>query len=200
MIHLEILEQKWSYLFYLLDINKDGVLEEDDFMIVLDRLISNGDRRLGNNESRFLRSQVTRMFDTLYLECHLRGEKKIELSDWVKMLARNHKSRNSKFLRSFMYASLRYIFDYFDRNKDGVIDFQEFKNLFSVYGIDEGQVYLSFRRVDTNGDGLLSRSELKKALNTFFFKNEPSDLNYLFGEFHQPNHSYLHRLVSSLQV
>ena len=63
---------------------------------------------------------------------------------------------------------LKYAFDYFDRDKNGEISFNEVKQLF--YQSDnnkhnseiQNQLLTNFKEIDINGDGVLSFNEFVK--------------------------------------
>ncbi len=57
-----------------------------------------------------------------------------------------------------------------DRNADGVIDAAEFGSwLGAVGGLDASSAAEAFRRIDTDGDGVLSEQELLAAIRDFHF-------------------------------
>jgi len=190
MIFFELLEKKWAYFFYLIDLNKDGVLKQSDFLSIVDRLEANEQAAISVPQSRWLRLQAKKLFDTLVFECNGRGNDQISLGQWLNLLKQHRRTGNSKFIRIFCLGCVRYIFNLFDLNGDGYIDFEEFQEIYRIYGISEGQIFLAFNRLDENEDGKLSRKEIDAGLEVFFTKESPDNFNYIFGEFHQPTPAY----------
>ena len=57
-------------------------------------------------------------------------------------------------------------FEMFDRNKDGKIDFNEFKETWNYIGLkaDDDELRRIFDQFDTNKDGLISDAEFIEAI------------------------------------
>ena len=188
MIFFELLEKKWAYFFYLIDVNKDGILKPEDFEKVVERLEENS--RLTAIHVNYLRLQANKLFDTLGYECNIRGRREVTLGQWLSLLNKTRRNKNSRFVRMFRFGCVKFIFNLFDINQDGYIDYEEFREIYRIYGIGEQQIMLAFSRLDANHDGVLSKYEFDRGLDAFFTDENPNDLNYIFGEFHEPTPGY----------
>eukprot|EP01087_Luapelamoeba_hula_P014023 TRINITY_DN4046_c2_g1_i1.p1 TRINITY_DN4046_c2_g1~~TRINITY_DN4046_c2_g1_i1.p1 ORF type:complete len:189 (-),score=62.17 TRINITY_DN4046_c2_g1_i1:131-697(-) len=62
------------------------------------------------------------------------------------------------------------IFNVFDENKDGAIDFPEFVNALSVMtrGYPDEKLEFSFKMYDTSGKGYITKEEMTKIMDSFY--------------------------------
>ncbi len=197
MVHLSILEKKWSYFFSLMDVNDDGILEPKDFDHIIERLKESDRITITKRQENYYRLTSRKLFDGLLRESSVRGERKLTLGQWLHMMHVNvEKQKSSTFIRSLKVNLCRYLFEIFDEDKNGYIDYDEFKEIFRIYGIDEKHSYVAFIRLDLNQDNLLSRYEIYQALDTFFYSNSTDDRNYVFGMFNSVMPSYISNILS----
>ncbi|HEY0603260.1 MAG TPA: hypothetical protein VGD58_10135 [Herpetosiphonaceae bacterium] len=60
---------------------------------------------------------------------------------------------------------------------------QRFKGMYRAYGLDEAVGEEAFRRMDTNGNGVLDRSEMYQRAMEFFGSDPDAPGNWLFGSY-----------------
>lgn len=74
------------------------------------------------------------------------------------------------------------IFNVVDVDESGNLDKEEWANLFRVYNIPVIYVEETFNRIDTDGDGVLSKNEVVAMLQDFLYSNDPNNPgNFMFG-------------------
>ncbi|WP_407652784.1 EF-hand domain-containing protein [Amycolatopsis cynarae] len=61
------------------------------------------------------------------------------------------------------------IFDIVDGDGDNTISKSEFKQLLDVWGVSAPDAMATFMRLDTDGDGVISRHEYIRAIREFFY-------------------------------
>jgi hypothetical protein len=71
----------------------------------------------------------------------------------------------------------------FDQNDDKYITKAEYKDMFRVYGIDMKYLDMGFNKLDFNGDGQISKTELVQGFSDFFLSSDPdAPGNWIFGD------------------
>ena len=75
----------------------------------------------------------------------------------MELMGRSVKAKTKLyFIKWICIGVVDFLFKLFDSNGDGRIDFEEFKTIYHVYGIDDKQIMYAFKQLDTNSDGVLS--------------------------------------------
>jgi len=76
---------------------------------------------------------------------------------------------NTFGVKKFSKSQADTIFHCLDANGNGQIDYLEFQSLFAAQALfqDEKSLLNEFRRIDTNGDGLIDPSEIKQHLSKY---------------------------------
>ncbi len=196
-MRIEDTVKKWVFFFRLLDANRDGVLEPKDIKLIVDRLLTTKPGLFNDTESAYLKFITLKSFDRLLLESGSRKDRKITLLDWVRMIKKsNSEGKRSYFIRWFSASAVRFLFDLCDHNKDGYIDFDEFETLYTILGMNRGNIIFAFKELDQNRDGRLSKLELYEAINGYFSISDQSNRNYVFGQFKTLSDEYITKLVT----
>ena len=78
-------------------------------------------------------------------------------------------------------AVLVTFFDVIDSNHDGYIQSKEFEVWFRIIGVDVSKAEESFKMIDTNGDGVLSREEFVAAGLEFVTSKEDTPSKLFYG-------------------
>lgn len=194
---LEDSVKKWIFFFYVLDANRDGVLEPADIDQIVDRLLNSKPGLFNKSESRYLKIMTLKSFDRLLMEAGSGKERKISLIEWVRLIRRTNRSdKKSYFIRWFSASAVRFLFDLCDHNKDGFIDFDEFESIYRILGLDRGNIIFAFKAMDENRDGRLSKMEMYDAISGFFYDRNDSDANYVFGQFKAISDDYVSKLLT----
>ncbi|MEO9484540.1 MAG: EF-hand domain-containing protein [Ekhidna sp.] len=198
-MQLEDTIKKWIFFFYVLDANRDGVLEPCDIDQIIDRLIRARPGLFSEVESRYLRYVTQKSFDRLLIEASNGKERKISILEWVRIIKKNNETdKESYFIRWFSVSAVRFLFDLFDHNKDGFIDFDEFESLYQILGLNRGNIIFAFKQLDVNKDGVLSKAEMHDAINDFFSSSNAAINNYAFGQYKEISHEYINKLITVL--
>jgi len=196
-VQLEDTVKKWVFFFYVLDANRDGVLEPMDIVQIIERLIETKPGLFSESEAKYLKVVTMKSFDRLLMEAGSGKERKISLLEWVRFVRNsNNSKKKSYFIRWFSASAVRFLFDLCDHNKDGYIDFDEFETLYQILGLNRGNIIFAFKELDQNRDGKLSKLELYEAINGFFFARNETSHNYIFGQFKSVSDQYITKLLT----
>jgi Ca2+-binding EF-hand superfamily protein len=175
--------QKLFHLFSLLDINRNGYLQLNDFEEISERLAAKAKVELGKDEHRVIVQRCVRLFYKLTADIPNITREHIHYVDWEKFFEVNIlRSNDKEVLDKYVDLFFDFIFKTFDENNDGYISKKEYNDIFEVYGLDTGYIDKSFDSLDIFRDGRLSRYELKNAIETFLISDDHSDrANLIFG-------------------
>ncbi len=198
-VQLTDIIKKWIFFFYVLDANKDGVLESRDIDEIIERLVNARPGLFNKAEAKYLRYITLKNFDRLLMEATTGKERKISILEWVRIVKKNNEmGKESHFIRWFSVSAVRFLFDLFDHNKDGFIDFDEFESLYQILGLKRANIIFAFKQLDVNKDGRLSKGELHDAINDFFSSSRATIDNYVFGEYKTLDDDYINKLFTVL--
>lgn len=176
--------QKLTYLFNLLDINNNGILQLNDFAELAESVRDMLKYEEGKREHQEIVRKSVKLFHKLLRDIPYSENQSIALQDWLTFF--DEEVVNAKDLDvvdEYVDLFLIFIFGLFDENKDGYISINEYQEIFNLFGIDKAFSKEAFMRIDRNGDDRLSKYELAPAMETFFTSNSDEDIgNWIFGD------------------
>lgn len=167
-----------THFFNVLDSNGNGVLEQDDFELVGDRLsdlIGHGP----NSRARLLlRLKSQSLFVQVLTDLH-KDEAQLSCDEWIHFFQTVVLAKPNDYINQ----SATYLFSLFDQDGDGHIDESEYLDMFKAYGLYVSVAKKGFDKLDINGDGKISGGELVKAFEDFFLSDdEEAAGNWIFGD------------------
>lgn len=178
----EFQKEKISHYFrVVLDQDRNGVLEENDFREIGESLCLLWVYKPGTEEYEKVISrsvQSWRMFKKYFEKQGGQANEEQFLRFYDAML----KPGNDKFYRSWVKHMISSIFDSFDVNEDGVMSVDEYSDMFMCYHIPIKHSAKAFVKLDRDGDNFITKEELMVAVDEFFKSDdENSPGNWLFG-------------------
>lgn len=188
--------RKWIFFFYLMDTNKDGILEASDIEEIVSRVITIRKGYFSKGEQKHLRYQTLKSFDRLLIEATKGKTRHITLLEWVRIIKRYNEDEERKpyFIRWFSASAMKFLFDLCDHNKDGEIDFDEFGTLYKIMGLNRKETLYAFKYLDVNRDCVLSKMEMYNAIKEFFSASNATINNYVFGQYESISEDYYRKL------
>ena len=181
-IFSEIQKRKVHHLFNVLDIDRNGKLQPDDFMNVGRKIIVQLDLDKESRSARLILLKAHRLFVQLLIDLD-NPDMELTLWDWVEFFRSQIESSNSRTLDYYIYRTSRYIFDLFDVNKDKMISREEYSHMLTVYNIPQNTAKVGFEEMDTDDDNFISSDEMISGLKNFFKSNEAEAKgNMIFGD------------------
>ncbi len=198
-MRLEDKIKKWMFFFYVLDVNRDGVLEPSDIDEIIDRLITAKPELFSKSQANHLRYIALKNFDRLLIEATKGKKRRINIREWINIIKKNNEAgKESYFIRWFSLAVVRFLFDLFDYNHDGFIDFDEFESLYQILGLNRANTIFAFKQLDVNKDGVLSKVEIYEAITHYFSASNATINSYVFGQFRTLSQDYFNKLIAVL--
>ncbi|XP_046739856.1 sarcoplasmic calcium-binding protein isoform X1 [Diprion similis] len=157
--------RKMRTLHSHLDVNKDGVISYDDFMLLGERFADLG--HLGPDAKKEFQKVLGEMWEEQWGEISPYNLVGVE-----KYLDEMHHVLNDKSLKCKCHNFLPYLFKAVDKDKSGEISVEEFKLFFQCLGLTSEDAAVSFSYIDTNEDGKLSRKEFVRLGRDFFLTED----------------------------
>ncbi|MGL1887634.1 MAG: hypothetical protein OCD76_14050 [Reichenbachiella sp.] len=177
----DLKRRKFTHIFRILDFNHDGLIEETDFLEMMeniaifrcieypskiDTLISKRGREIWKAFSDFSQTQK---------------KKKTNLKNWLSYLE-NLNNIDDTIMSIGIRSAVNDIFFIFDKDDDSLLSKQEYLCLFVSLKVVIKDAHICFENLDFNKDGQISKSELILAIYQFINSDDPDDHgNYIFG-------------------
>lgn len=170
--------KKIKTLYERFDMDKNGLIEEDDFDTWSEKLIAIGN--LDKNQSQDLITKMKAIWTNYFLPADVDNDGSVTVDELIIYM---RSALNDESKRKTISDTLPVIFDAIDANRDGGIETHEFKNYFLSFGLnDDDFTLMVFKNIDVDGDGDLSKDEFTQFGTQFFLCNDESHVSkYFFG-------------------
>lgn len=173
--------KKLTRYFQVYDIDDDGRIAVADFERIIENVrVLHGDPR-GTGAFSALRDSYMSFWDKIK-DSDGDGDGGVDLDEWLAywQLALEDDAR----YEAEVDAITQRILHVFDLDDDDQIGPREFADFYGVFGLAVSLSETVFASLDSNGDGVLTRSELH-ALGRDFFGGDDIEAtgNYLFGPY-----------------
>ncbi|MEZ7006297.1 EF-hand domain-containing protein [Streptomyces sp. AD55] len=162
-------QARLSKRFEKWDSDGNGVLEPSDFVAEAARIATALGQSPDSPQGVALRNAFQSMFENLAERVGVSPQGPLSQEQFLGAAGELFQGGDAAFNR-VLGPVANGIVGLCDRNADGVIDAAEFGSwLGAVGGLDESSAAEAFRRIDTDGDGVLSEQELLAAIRDFHF-------------------------------
>lgn len=156
-----------------LDTNHDGWVSYSEYMGINDR----GSKLLPQERREQLAEFVKVTWES-FMDPKAEGEgieKKVHIDKIYKT------NRTTPEMKEAIRRVLEILFSAVDKNADGYISLQEFQDFFVIFGIDPSFAPESFKKLDSNQDGLISHEEFMLGGMQFFTTDDDNPGKFFFG-------------------
>ncbi|XP_060811606.1 sarcoplasmic calcium-binding protein [Bombus pascuorum] len=160
-------KRKMRTLHNHLDVNKDGVIGHDDFMLLAERFSDLG----------YLTPESKIEFKKLMNEAWEEQWGEISPYNLIcidKYLEQMQHVLNDSSLKRKCHYFLPFLFKAVDKNRNGEISVQEFQLFFQCLGLTHDDAVISFSHIDINDDGKISFEEFITLGREFFLTEDPT--------------------------
>ena len=174
---------KLIYFFHLLDLNRNGLLQFNDFSEMVEQVRL----KIGLEERSMAHKRIadkgTRLFHQLLSDISPAEHQSISEEEWISYFEKRLGGKFSEMaVTTYKELIYQYIFDFFDHNRDGFITKNELKSLFEIFGADLEYLDKSFAKLDKNEDQKISRYEILAAIEDFLISDDKEAAgNWIFG-------------------
>jgi len=175
--------KKQTHFFKILDFDRSGTIEEDDFEAIGDNLSIVRGFDLDTEEYETVMKMTTGIWGNLVP--FVSGSQG-NLQQWLQfmsvLLDSTNESKYDRYVRQFVST----LFKLFDINDDGYISQTEYIDLFIGLRIEVRFAPKAFKHLDTNNDGKLSHDEIIRSTDEFMKSDNPkAPGNWLFGDWEE---------------
>ena len=178
-----IQKQKQHYIFNLLDFDKNGFIEQDDFIGIAENLCVVRGEELDTNESRHVLEQCRKLWESLEFYIDSNRDDKCTIEEWFTFVDEQLVNAGTQWRDAYINSVVGSLFDLYDTNQDGHISMDEYLDIFLSFRLDAGQVAKSFQLLDQNHDKIVTKEELVRAVGEFLLSNDPESAgNWIFGD------------------
>lgn len=178
----DLQRQKQVYIFNLLDYNKNGYIELEDFIDIAENLCDVRDDELDTEEGKQVMEQCRTLWDKLEQYIDENHDDKCELDEWLKFIEEELIKNTHDWYKDSVNSLVGLLFDIYDTNGDGHIEVDEYLDIFLSFRLQAGQVSKSFQLLDLNGDKEISKQELINAVSEFLLSDDiDAPGNWIFG-------------------
>ncbi|WP_421763482.1 EF-hand domain-containing protein [Ekhidna sp.] len=177
----ETQKRKVHHLFNVLDIDRNGQLQPNDFVNVGKKIVTQLKLSEDSRSARLILLKSHRLFVQLLTDLD-NPELSLTLWDWVAFFRDQIESDQEGILDHYIQRTSRHIFDLFDMNKDKLISREEYANMLTIYNIPQDAAIQGFEELDENQDNFISADEMVVGLGNFFrSSDENAKGNLIFG-------------------
>lgn len=178
----ETQKRKVHHLFNVLDIDRNGQLQPNDFVNVGKKIVAQLKLNEKSRNARLILLKSHRLFVQLLTDLH-NPELSLTLWDWIAFFRDQIESGDDATLQHYIHRTSRHIFDLFDMNRDKMISREEYANMLTIYNIPQNMAYQSFEELDSNHDNYISSDEMVSGLSNFFLSTDKEAKgNLIFGD------------------
>lgn len=174
--------KKFSYLFNILDVNKDGYLELSDFSDFSENIRAMIGLEPESDEHKRIAKNAVKFYYKLVEDVKPKEFQHVSNEEWCLFFYKIYRLNNDDVLDEYCDMMFKFMLDFFDSDRDGYISKSEYVDLHVIFGIDRSLLDESFTALDISGDERISRYELRGALEEFLLSDNPKDPgNWVFG-------------------
>lgn len=174
----DLQNRKYQKVFSNFDANSDGQIDQTDVDMIIQTWCRQFDVEPSSPEWRQITSIANRMWQDLLGGTDPDGNKVVTEEEWIQS------AQQADFIDKVCIPFGLAAFDLGDRDGDGKLSFEEMAKGTSAGGISAEETRDAFNRLDTDGDGYITKEEYSNALEDFYKSTDPdAPGNYLAGPF-----------------
>lgn len=164
--------QKILHLFEILDHDKSGMIELQDFYKMSRDLAKSRGWLASSSDSKLLQVSLVGLGETLIQQVDLNNDRKISRVEWLEWFEQPR----------IDYDFANFFLEILDIDRDGQITLDELKSFYQAYGINIQAIEGVFDNLEPDQDGALSRENVKTIFSQFLYSDDlQAPGNWIFG-------------------
>lgn len=181
----ELQKQKLIHMFELLDVDGNGVLEYDDFRMVVDTMAEERGWEQTNRRYLALVASNKRLWKMFSRDIDIDSSGSITLMEWLAFhikaflqdpLKEGFEPKFSAALR----ATATFFCDMLDSDGDGKVCIDDYIDFCAAYNVNEVKARYSFALFDRDGSGDITTQEVEEMVKEFYLSDDPAAPGNLF--------------------
>jgi Ca2+-binding EF-hand superfamily protein len=175
-------KKKLSRLFAVLDADHNNQLERSDYVAVVSNLSRIHGWTPGSPEYLKAEGLYLTIWDGLKALADQDGDGKVTVQEFLEFHALMLST--PEMYQEITVGTVDLLFEAFDRDRDGNLSRDDFRDFFDAYGIRDKAADEAFQKLDTSGDGQISKEEAVQRVQEYYFSDDPAAPgNWLFGRY-----------------
>ncbi len=181
----DLQKKKFTHGFNMYDVTGDGLMGSDDFARFADSFAEIRGWETDSENYQRLDSVARVWWEQIEQFADSDGDGFVTLDEWIKYQEVSVDQIKQQGGRLDMIDQFCYmLFDLIDNDGDGEISVAEHAEFQKAWGFKEKDEEAVFKRLDLDGDGIMSREEALTLLYEFYLSSEiESPGNFFFGKF-----------------
>lgn len=172
-------------MFELLDVDGNGLLEYDDFRMVVDTMAE--ERGLDKSSRRYmgLVASNKRLWKMFSRHLDVDSDGSISLAEWLAFHIKAFiddplKNGVQPEFSSALNSTAKFFVELLDSDGDGVVSVKDYILFCGAYNVGENEARIGFDLFDRDNNGSLSQDEVVKMVKEFYLSDDPEALGNLF--------------------
>jgi juvenile hormone diol kinase len=167
-------------LFKMYDADRNGYIEMRDFERLLDSVTSVRNWKPGSEGYDSLKKRLTARYEHMQQFADTNRDGRISQAEWLAYI--DSVINDPKAYEAELGGVAGFVFGLFDRDNDGKLTLDEYKQWFRAHGLNEQDASRMFDRLNLSHDGHISKDQFSKLIDEFFMGQNPdAPGNYVFG-------------------
>ena len=172
-------KRKVAMAFYLFDRNKDGVLEEEDFVRLGAAVADLQGVPAESERYRQIIAAHRGWWNAYFKGGDVDGDGKLTLEEYFANLGRWVESNTDPMAHAIAGNAL--VFDTIDVNGDGVLSADEFSTYLRAYGLTDADARTAFAHLDREHSGSISRAEFARSMSEYYLSESHGPSEWFYG-------------------
>jgi len=179
---------KLTHYFNVIDSDDSASIEREDFVRFASRFTALRGVEAGTPEYEQFYADTLAWWDEIRKSADADYDGRVDLQEWLAFWSSETDKiaeaagQNSNLALTQLRYRLSFTFDVADNDADEQISVEEYGHMLQAWGLD-ADVEPVFRRLDLNGDGVITRDEMVQLGKEFFLSNDPeAPGNYIVGD------------------
>ncbi|MEV0457926.1 EF-hand domain-containing protein [Catellatospora methionotrophica] len=163
----DLQSRKLDRAFGHLDVDGDGTIEWEDWIELATRITAAFGQSPATPQGARVVSAFEQLWQSLLSNLDLDGDRRISPQEWRAGMTSAFVTDRDGYLANFQPAA-QAVFGLADTDADGKLSKDEFARFQRAFHTPERDIEAAFERLDTDGSGTLSVSELVDAAEQFY--------------------------------